>query len=69
VQKAALYFIPHRKNVFVLWNFRLGHRFDDHLARRRSSTMDYAITTALVAAWCIGAPAVLLCFLAGDGTD
>jgi hypothetical protein len=28
--------------------------------------MDYVITTALVAAWCIGAPALYLCFLASE---
>ncbi len=28
--------------------------------------MEYYLTTALVAAWCIGAPTLFLCSLAGD---
>jgi hypothetical protein len=28
--------------------------------------MDYLVSTLLVAAWCIGAPALFLCFVAGE---
>jgi hypothetical protein len=31
--------------------------------------MDFLITTALVAAWCIGAPTLFLMSLAGDKAD
>jgi hypothetical protein len=31
--------------------------------------MDYLLTTALVAAWCIGAPTLFLCLVAGESAE